>query len=290
MRFTTTDLPGVYSRRDPATALPIVFDIPRSGREYPSDFNASASFADLHHSVSKHVEALYDGVTAHGATWLYARFPNAYIDANRAETDIDPETLDGPWLGAPLAPSDKSRAGIGLIPQVLRGKRPVYATPRLASADVLRRIDQYYRPYHDTLAQLLAEGAAQHGAAYHLSCHSMGSTAPAGTANAGQPRSAFDLGDRRGETADPAFVDFLQTTLQGFGYEVTRNAHFIGAECVRRHGQPARGIHSVQIEMRRNLFMDEATGERHAGFAQVQAHMTALAEAVARYAQAHANR
>ncbi|CAB3883661.1 hypothetical protein LMG26846_03635 [Achromobacter insuavis] len=278
------ELPGVFSRRDPLSSAPVVFDIPRSGREYPADFDASASFSDLHSSVSRHLERLYDGAPEHGATWLYARFPNTYIDANRHERDIDPAMLDGEWP-EPLEPSDKSRAGIGLIPMVVRGTRPLYAHGKLPTAQVRQRIDGYYRPYHDELKRILQGLRQQHGVAYHLSCHSMGSRIPAPAPDAGQLRSDFDLGDRRGATADPAFTEFVRKTLAGMGYTVTLNAHFIGAECVRRHGAPAQGVHSLQIEMRRDLYMDEANGAANAGFERVRAHMNELAAAVVAYAR-----
>jgi N-formylglutamate deformylase len=280
------ELPGVFSRRDPdaASQLPVVFDIPRSGREYPADFDADIGFGDLHSSVSKHLDTLYSAAPEHGATWLYARFPNVYIDANRHELDVDPQMLEGEWP-EPLEPSDKSRAGIGLIPLVVRGTKKIYVRPKLTVAEVRRRIEGYYRPYHDELARILQGFREQYGAAYHLSCHSMGSCIPAPAERAGQLRSDFDLGDRRGTTADPAFTEFVRETLAGMGYQVTLNTYFAGAECVRRHAAPSEGVHSLQIEMRRNLYMDEATGTVNAGFEQVREHMTQLAAAVSEYAR-----
>jgi N-formylglutamate amidohydrolase len=108
-------VPGVLVRRWPETGdVPVVFDIPRSGTTYPCEFRPSAPFLALHQSVSMHVEKLYEGVVDAGAHWLYALFPNTFIDANRHEADIDPELLDGPWPH-PLQTTQKSRLGIGLI-------------------------------------------------------------------------------------------------------------------------------------------------------------------------------
>ncbi|WP_426956484.1 N-formylglutamate amidohydrolase [Muricoccus radiodurans] len=271
----TDVLPGVFARRDPAGAVaPVLFDIPRSGGEYPRAFRSVASLTDLQRSISMYVEELYANVTEAGATWLYALFPNAFIDPNRHALDIDPAALEGEWP-EPLQPSAKTKAGIGLIPMVCAGTKPIY-DGKLSVAEVQWRLNDYYLPYHRELARLLAGFRADHGVAYHLSCHSM----PAVAADTGVRRSHFDLGDRNGTTCGPELVEVVEHTLRGFGYEVTRNTHFIGAECVRQHGNPAGGVHSLQIEMNRGLFMDEAARTRGPGLAQVREHLTEVARAV----------
>jgi N-formylglutamate amidohydrolase len=277
-------LPGVFARRDPhAGAVPVLFDIPRSGAEYPRPFRSIASLSDLQRSISMYVEELYVDVTEHGATWLYALFPNAFIDPNRHALDIDPEALDGHWP-EPLEPSAKSRNGIGLIPMVCAGTKPIYDA-KLPVAEVRARLDGYYWPYHNELSRLLRGFHGVHGVAYHLSCHSMPAIATGNGPDAGTRRSDFDLGDRNGTTCSPEVVDVVYETLRGFGYKVTRNTHFIGAESVRQHGNPAHGIHSLQIEMNRSLFMNEAAGTRAAPFGQVQEHLTTLSARIAAHAR-----
>lgn len=271
-------LPGVFARRLPeAGGVPVLFDIPRSGAEYPRDFASIADLAALQRSVSAYLEDLYGEAPAAGAGWLFACFPNVYIDPNRHVLDLDPEALDGVWPEA-LQPSDKSRRGIGLIPTICGGTQPIYAG-KLPVADARHRVEAYYRPYHAELARLLAEMRARHGTAFHLSCHSMTSVVE------GKRRSDFDLGDRHGTTCAPELVELVETVLRGFGYHVTRNAHFIGAECVRQHGDPQHGIHSLQIEMNRDLYMDEASRRRGPGYGQVRAHMAQLAQALAAHAR-----
>ena len=80
--------------------------------------------------------------------------------------------------------------------------------------------------------------------------------------------------------AGQELVDVVATTLKGFGYSVTRNAHFIGAESVRKHGAPGDGIHSLQIEMNRSLYMDEAARTRRPEQARIRQHLAAVAAAV----------
>ncbi len=282
-------LPGVLLRRDPVTAeVPVVFDIPRSGAEYPRHFQPRVPFADVQRSISMYVEELYADVPLAGATWLYACFPNVFIDPNRHALDIDPDAIDGTWP-EPLQPGEKTRAGIGLIPMVCAGTTKLYQG-RLPVAEVRSRLDDYYLPYHRELAGLLAAQRDRHGIALHMSCHSMPAMPAASAADAGQRRSDFDLGDRRGTTCGEEVVALVEATLKGFGYRVTRNTHFIGAECVRQHGAPDQGIHSLQIEMNRSLYMDEAARIRGPAHGQVKAHLTELAQCLADYTRSVAPR
>jgi N-formylglutamate amidohydrolase len=275
-------LPGVFLRRDPATPAPVVFDIPRSGAEYPRSFRPAAPFADVQRSISMYVEECYAGVPQAGATWLYACFPNVFIDANRHELDIDPDALDGTWPEA-LKPGEKTKAGIGLIPMVCAGTVPLYAG-KLAVAEVKSRLDDYYWPYHNELSRLLRHFRDTRGIALHMSCHSMPAIGGKGQKDEGQRRSDFDLGDRHGTTCAPEVTALVEEVLRGFGYRVTRNTHFIGAESVRKHGDPAKGIHSLQIEMNRSLYMDEVARTRRPALPGIRDHLTQLAAKLAEYA------
>jgi len=277
-------IPGVLLRRDPSGAgAPVVYDIPRSGTWYPCEFIAAAAFTDLHQSVSMHVQDLYGDVVDSGAGWLYATFPNTYIDANRHEADIDPDLLDAPWPGT-LETTGKSRLGIGLIHSKC-GKRgvPVY-DGKLPVRDVQHRLDRYYWPYHNELSGMLAERKKKFGIAYHISCHSMASVGGPSTLDRGKPRSDFDIGDRHGASCDPALSELVISTLSSFGYRVTHNFHYAGAESVRKHAQPAQGVHSLQIEIKRGLYMNEDTFEPTDNFPAVRKHLGELARVVSRFA------
>ena len=87
--------PGVYHRYDPRAAeSPVVFDVSRSGREYPPEFRSPLSFSELNDNVSMYMEEFYSSAPDRGATLLLACFPNTFIDPNRETTDIDPEVLE----------------------------------------------------------------------------------------------------------------------------------------------------------------------------------------------------
>jgi N-formylglutamate amidohydrolase len=170
-----------------------------------------------------------------------------------------------------------------LLPTVV-SNQALYAD-KLVVADAQRRLDGLYRPYHAELARVLRAAKNTAGAAYHLSCHSMGAMPPSTAKDAGVRRSDFDLGDQHGTTCEPGLVDAVATCLKRQGYTVTTNHHFVGAEAVRKHGNPRSGIHSLQIEMNRSLYMDEKTREISDGFWQVKSDMTALASEIVAYAR-----
>lgn len=272
-----TYLPGVLHRREPAEgAVPLVFDIPRSGSDYPREFQSPAPFDAVRRSVSMYVEELYGGAPDRGATWLYALFPNVYIDANRHERDVDPAWLEGDWK-EPLEPSDKSLRGMGLIPRVCgKGDVALRDTP-IAAGDLRHRLDRYYWPYHNELSAILEGFRERHGVALHVSCHSMSSVGGKAVPDAGRLRSDFDIGTRNGTTTAPEFAEVTIECLKGCGYDVTRDEHFIGAESVRKHGNPDGGVHSLQIEINRSIYMDEDSYRRGDRFTEIQGHLNQLA-------------
>ena len=107
-----TYVPGVLRRREPDGAgVPLVFDIPRSGAEYPRDFRSPAPFDDTKSSISMYLETLFEAAPAHCACWIFACFPNAYIDANRHESDIDPSLIENAKRGG-FYPTKKSELDV----------------------------------------------------------------------------------------------------------------------------------------------------------------------------------
>jgi N-formylglutamate deformylase len=280
MTASTHLIPGVLLRRDPAAAAPVVFDVPRSGTWYPCDFKPSATFQEVHRSVSMYLGELYDVVPTQGATLLYALFPNAYIDANRHETDVDPELLVDAWAGpGTLAPTVKSKLGIGLI-HSLAGNSPLYSE-KLTAADVRQRIEGYFLPYHNELARIIETQHAAKKVSYHISCHSMASIGGRSTLDAGTARSEIDIGDLNGKSCSPELTALVARTFSAAGYQVTSNFHYAGAECVTRHGRPSEGRHSLQIEINRKLYMDEQSCTKNEGFGKLQAVIADLAKVLA---------
>lgn len=276
--------PGVFSYAPPVGSIaPSIFDIPRSGREYPPGFHTTAPFNDVHFLVSHYVEEIWGLAPQSGSGLLYALFVNNYIDANRGLGDIDPELLATPWP-EPLTPTDKStRLGMGLIHG--KARNHVLHSEKLSVAEVRHRIENYWRPYHDRLAALIEERRRASGIAFHLSCHCMGTIGPATAHDFGKRRADFCLSDRDGTTSSRAFVDIIAAALRKHGFSVSFNDPFKGAESIRLHGRPDDGVHSVQIEVIKELFMDEESFQRKPDFARLRADLGDVAAEIATYAR-----
>ena len=266
-----------------APEVPLVLDSPHSGEHYPDDFEHAPPRSVVRLAEDTHVGRLYAFAPRLGATLIEANFPRAYIDANRSLDDLDPAMLDGPWP-VPLAASRKTQQGIGLLWRVARGGAAMY-NRKLTVAEVERRIDDWYRPYHATLDAATDRLHRSFGAVWHINCHSMPAVGDANADDPGRTRADFVLGDRDGSTCAAEFTAFVAETIRGMGYSAAINDPYKGVEIVRRHGRPAEGRHSLQIELNRRLYMDEETLLPHVGYAMLEANLRQLLGVIARYAR-----
>src|SRR4051794_4571470 len=185
----------------PAGEAVLLYDSPHSGRDYPADFRMGASMAEMRRGEDAYVDELLLPSVVEGAILLTNAYPRCYIDVNRAETDIDPAQLSDAWPGE-LAPTDKSRRGLGLIRRFVVPGVEAQAGP-LTAAEVRHRIAMAYRPYHTALDELVLEMRAAGTAVVHLDWHSMKSVGNAMTPDGpGAERADFVVSDADGTTAD----------------------------------------------------------------------------------------
>lgn len=236
--------------------LPLVIDSPHSWPDWPEDVPTLAPWAAIQSSWDAHVDAIWAQAVAGRAPVLSARFHRSLIDANRARDDIDPAMLDAPWPG-PLAPSDKSERGFGLIRRLALPGVPMYHQA-LPVSEVERRIKVCYDPYHAALAALIEGTQQRFGHCLHLDCHSMKSVGNAMNLDAGRARPDVVVSDLHGQSAATEVTQAVAALLRAQGLCVSINDPYEGAELIRRHGQPKRHCHSLQIELNRALYMDES--------------------------------
>lgn len=282
MRFPLPTVAPVVRRDPTVAAIPLVCDSPHSGTYYPADFGYAVPHALLRQGEDTHVERLWQAAPDVGATLIQAGFPRAYIDPNRTLDDLDPDALQGQWPVA-LAPGEKTRLGKGLVWTRLDANTPIYDR-KLSVDEVQHRLNAYYHPYHDALAQAVSERYEQFGCLWHLNLHSMPNDVyeRLGIASS-RPLADFVLGDRDGTTCEPGIIDVIERFLKDQGYSVALNDPYKGVQLIAQIGQPARKRYSLQIEIRRPVYMNEITREPTDDFVTVQADLTRLLGQIAAY-------
>jgi N-formylglutamate amidohydrolase len=254
---------------------PFVFCSPHSGRVYPASFLA-ASRLDAHalrKSEDCYVDELFSGVTELGAPLIAARFPRAYLDVNREPYELDPELFQEPTPPYANTQSVRVVGGLGTIARIVSDGEEIYRD-RIALGAALERIDRLYKPFHSALAGLVDTTWRRFGTAVLIDCHSMPS------ASIGQPQSArpdFVLGDRFGASCDGKLTRFFRELLAGLGYEVQLNRPYAGGYITEHYGRPQRGLHALQVEVNRALYLNESSLARSAGFARVKRDLTTTA-------------
>jgi len=263
--------------------VPLVLDSPHSGFQFPTDFDAVVSEFDLRDGEDCFVDELYMPATELGVPLLAALTPRTYLDPNRHAGDIDLDLIEGGAWPHAHVPSGKARIGKALIWRTLDDGRPIYGR-KLTVDEVLGRIERCHAPYHRALRDAIDRTHANFGVVYHINCHSMNSVAgPMGEGGAGTPRPDFVLGDRDGTTCDPAFTELVRAALAATGHSVSVNDPYKGVELVKAYSKPVAGRHSLQLEINKRLYMDEAKRERNAGFAPLQHKLHNLIEAIVDY-------
>lgn len=263
-----------------ARTSPLIFASPHSGRDYPQDFldQAMLDRHTIRSSEDAFVDRLFDMAPGLGAPLLAARAPRAFIDLNRAADELDPAVIEG-IARAPHNPRISS--GLGVIPRVVAGGRAIYRG-KLPLAEVEGRLRRFWHPYHQALAGLVEETRDQFGEAVLIDCHSMPHEAIEAHTRPGQPRPEVVLGDRYGATAGREVMERVEAAFSGAGLRVGRNAPFAGAYVAQAYGRPSRGVHVVQVEIDRALYMDEARIEPLAAFGAFRSVMAGVVAEIIR--------
>lgn len=268
-----------YDLIKPARATaPMVVDSPHSWRDYPEGFEPACTKEDLLTSWDAWVDELFGAAPEVGAPLLRARFPRYFIDPNRARDDIDPDMVSG-TLPFPLNPTRKSEKGFGLLRRNALPDVLVYENP--VPADILlENIQTYYDTYHAKLGQLIADATHVFGRCLHLDCHSMKSVGNAMNDDAGAVRPDVVVSDNFGKTANPAITHMIAEKFNDVGLKAQINDPYKGAELINRHGAPSKNRHSVQLELNRALYMNEATFEKSKGFATLKQELDKILKVI----------
>ena len=265
----------LYPARPPC--LPVLISSPHSGTFLPAEARARLACGEdvLRELDDGPVHLLFGGAPERGIAMLAATHRRAYVDLNRDPREIDPALLDEPAGRGDLRISMRVRAGLGVVPSRL-GCRSLYRGP-LGMSEIASRLRRVYLPYHRELEQRLEGLRRRFGVALLLDVHSM----PSGAARVERRPVEIAVGDRHGRAAANELVAAAIELLTGAGLVAVRNRPFAGGHITECYGRPERGIHALQIEVRRDLFMEEDRHEPHEGVARLAPIFARLATALA---------
>ena len=233
---------------------PLIFASPHSGRIYPPSFLETSRLdaLSLRYSEDAFVDELFACAPAHGAPLIAAEFPRAFVDANRAAGEIDPSLFDVLPALPMAARTVRVAAGLGVIPRVVREGLEIYRG-KLPGPEAAFRLDTFYRPYHAALSRLVEETRTRFGAAIVVDCHSMPSSARA---------PDVVIGDYYGEAAAAPLAAYAMSELRKLGFNVGYNTPYAGGHTTLLYGRPREGLHALQIEINRALYLDERRIEK----------------------------
>jgi N-formylglutamate amidohydrolase len=257
---------------------PVIVSVPHAGRIYTPDLLGASRvpLKTLELLEDRLVDRLVWRALADGASGLIALRPRAEIDLNRDEREIDPAMVAPPPSSRALIHSQRTRGGLGLVPSRISGAGAIW-NRRIAAGELSRRIAEVHRPYHEALGLLLEQTRRRFGVAILLDCHSM----PPRAGGSGAEQAGIVLGDRYGTSIAPELVDAATAAARKYGFKVARNEPYAGGYVTQRHGRPGDGIHALQLEVDRSLYLDESLRNPGPGFDTIAALIAAIASAIA---------
>jgi N-formylglutamate amidohydrolase len=268
----------------PERTTSVVFASPHSGRDYPRAFLRKAVLdeREIRSSEDAFVDLLFDCVPRHGAPFLQAMAPRAFLDLNRAPEELDPALIEGVRR---MAHNPRVASGLGVVPRVVANGRAIYRG-KLSLAEAHGRLATYWRPYHDALQTLLDESGNTFGEAILIDCHSMPHEALENVGPPGATRPDIVLGDRFGAAAAASVVERIEAAFTRAGFRVARNMPFAGAYITQHYGRPSRRQHAVQVEIDRAIYMNEATLELRSDFETVRRRLEGVIAEIAQIGKA----
>ena len=267
-------MPAPFTVIEPAgEETPLIVEIPHAGLfvDGPALARLAAPARAIGRDADLYVDDLYADAADHGATLLRANVSRYVCDLNRSELDVDSESVEG-------APPH-ARATRGIVWRLTSEGARVLEAP-LPRAELERRLDLYYRPYHRTIAQVLERKRARFGYAILLAAHSMPSVGRAGHGDPQAVRADVVPGTRGRTSAAACFIDAVDAQARAAGLSVAHDDPYQGGYTTQHYGRPDVHVHVVQVELARRLYMDEPTLTKSASFDRMRAWCASLAAAL----------
>jgi N-formylglutamate amidohydrolase len=231
---------------DPATA--VVLSVPHAGTDVSGFTDALAPALDVRCDADLFVDQLYAG--APRGAFVRAFASRFVCDLNRDPDDVSPRAV-------PDHPAPRNADGRGFVWEVTTTGAPALARP--LSLDEWRARKAIHVGYHGAITAAMARARDKFGYAILVDGHSMPSVGRQEHADPGRPRADVVPGDRLGKSCAAGLSRRVDELFRARGMSVTFNEPYRGGYITAHHGRPAEQLHAIQIEMRRDLYMDEAS-------------------------------
>jgi N-formylglutamate deformylase len=273
--------PNVYTLAAPQQeSIPIIADSPHSGWIFPRGLFTKAHQRLLRRWQDRFIHQLYDFLPDLGAPLLAARFHRGFIDLNRDMLDISPAILtDG--ATAILQPSAKTMSGGNGLFKMNGPEGAAFYPVGLTPTQIADFVDDYYTPYYTKLGQLIQQQRHAHGGVLHLNLHAMFSEVD------GEQRPDVVISNNRHRTSSRMVALAVADCFRQQGFSVQLNKPFLGGQLVRHFGNPKAGVHSVQIELKKALYMSEQTYEKHQSYPTTKQRLQQVMHNVAAWTRQH---
>ncbi|MCV6546011.1 MAG: N-formylglutamate amidohydrolase [Cohaesibacter sp.] len=278
------DLTDAYSLfNDGLYASPFLFNSPHSGRCYSDGFRKASKLDEIQLRASEDafIDLIFADLPALGLPFMRANFPRAYLDLNREPYELDPTMFCEPLPSYVKSQTPRVGSGLGTIARIVCENQEIYRH-KLTLQDALDRIELYYKPYHKMLRHQLARIHVKHGYACLIDCHSMPSRIFRHLPERQQPD--IILGDRYGMACHNDLTEAAYEILSDLGFRVALNNPYAGGFITQHYGRPAKGLHALQIELNRALYMNEETIQPNQEFFALQKQMASFSQSLSQCA------
>lgn len=234
-----------------ASVVPMILSVPHCGTAFPEELQGHfvPEMMQAPDDTDWFVHELYNFASELGITIIHAYYSRWVIDLNR-DPDSKPLYDDGRIITALTTTTD------------FFGKS-IYTSPDFEpnAQEIERRRALYYKPYHDKIAELLAERKDRFGKVLLWDAHSIRHQVPT------IQEAIFPdmiLGNNDGRTAHQRLIDSALQNLSSGPYGVNHNHPFKGGQITRGFGKPEENVHALQLEMNKILYMDDLEVNFHA--------------------------
>lgn len=266
-----------------STRRPFLVTIPHSGEKIPPQANWLNGLPEtlLMCDVDRYVDLLYgSSLDALQIPYVLTEWHRYAADLNRVPEDVDSTSVQGN-----VNPAGLHNRGFHWV--VTTHNEPILKAPMSVETHQ-ELVDLVYVPFHAEIQKIYRTlESAGHKKVYHLDAHSMPSVGTQMHRDPGERRADIVVSDCSGKSCSENYLDLVLTSYIKAGFKVAYNWPYMGGRVTEMYGHPQKNHEALQVELNRDLYMDEATKKLKPTEAQKTAQkinkaLTQIAEKISR--------